>query len=179
MFPLAFPIIGGGAGCVGDFTVSSWRGARGAWVRPRHSASPLGAGVAIISSGGATLVSESCTPANGVLDPGETVTVSLCVQNVGTANTTALMGTLQATGGVTNIQPPNPQNYGVVVAGGPAVCRNFTFTAAGTCGGTVTATVHFTDGATDLGNVTYTFTMGTQFVAFFEKFDRVTAPAFP
>jgi len=138
-----------------------------------------GAAVPIISSAGATLVAESCTPANGVLDPGETVTVSLCVQNVGTANTTALMGTLQATGGVTNIQPPNPQLYGVVVAGGPAVCRNFTFTAAGTCGGTVTATVHFTDGATDLGNVTYTFTMGTQSVAFSENFDGVTAPALP
>lgn len=138
-----------------------------------------GAAVPIISSAGATLVAESCTPANGVLDPGETVTVSLCVQNVGTANTTALMGTLQATGGVTNILPPNPQNYGVVVAGGPAVCRNFTFTAAGTCGGTVTATVHFTDGATDLGNVTYTFTMGTQSTSFTENFDGVTAPALP
>ena len=115
---------------------------------------------AIIVSAGATLVSESCTPANGVLDPNETVTVSLCVQNVGTANTTALMGTLQSTGGVTSILAPNPQNYGVVVASGPATCRNFTFTATGTCGGTVTATIHFVDGATDLGNVTYTFTLG-------------------
>jgi hypothetical protein len=134
---------------------------------------------AIIASAGATLVSESCTPANGALDPGETVTVSLCVQNTGGANTTDLMGTLQATGGVTNIQPPNPQDYGVVVAGGPAVCRNFTFTVSGTCGGTVTATVHFVDGATDLGNVTYTFTLGTQSVALSENFDGVTAPALP
>jgi hypothetical protein len=138
-----------------------------------------GGSAAVITSAGATLVAESCTPANGVLDPNETVTVSLCVQNVGSANTTALMGTLQATGGVTNIQPPNPQNYGVVVAGGPPVCRNFTFTATGTCGGTVTATVHFQDGVTDLGNVTYTFTMGTQSTAFTENFDGVTAPALP
>jgi HYR domain-containing protein len=138
-----------------------------------------GAATPVITSAGATLVSESCTPANGVLDPGETVTVSFCVQNVGSGNTTALMGTLQSTGGVTNVQPPNPQNYGVVVAGGPPVCRNFTFTAAGTCGGTVTATIHFQDGATDLGNVTYTFTMGTQSIAFTENFDGVTAPALP
>jgi subtilisin-like proprotein convertase family protein len=113
---------------------------------------------AIIVSAGATLVSESCTPANGVLDPGETVTVSFCVQNTGGANTTNLVGTLQATGGVTS--PSGPQNYGVVVAGGPPVCRNFTFTVNATCGGTVTATIQFQDGATNLGNVTYTFTTG-------------------
>jgi subtilisin-like proprotein convertase family protein len=114
--------------------------------------------MAVIVSAGATIVSESCTPANGALDPGETVTVSFCVQNTGAVNTTALMGTLQATGGVTS--PSGPQNYGVVVAGGPPVCRNFTFTVSGTCGGTVTATIHFQDGATDLGNVTYSFLLG-------------------
>jgi hypothetical protein len=135
--------------------------------------------VPIIVSAGATLVSESCSPANGVLDPNETVTVSLCGQNTGGANTTALMGTLQATGGVTNIQAPNPQDYGVVVAGGPAVCRNFTFTVNGTCGGTVTATLSLTDGATNLGSVTYTFTLGVPNTAFMENFDGVTAPALP
>jgi hypothetical protein len=133
----------------------------------------------IIVSAGATLVSESCTPANGVLDPNEVVTVSLCVQNTGGANTTALMGTLQATGGVTNIQAPNPQNYGVVAAGGAAVCRNFTFTVNGTCGGTVTATLQLQDGATNLGSLTYTFTLGVVNVAFMENFDGVTAPALP
>jgi hypothetical protein len=132
---------------------------------------------AIIVSAGATLVSESCTPANGVLDPGEQVTVSFCVQNTGGGNTTNLVGTLAATGGVTS--PSGPQNYGVVVAGGPAVCRNFTFTVTGTCGGTVTATIAFQDGATSLGNVTYTFTLGVQAVAFMENFDGVTAPALP
>ncbi len=133
----------------------------------------------IIVSAGATLVSESCTPTNGVLDPNETVTISFCVQNTGGANTTALMGTLQATGGVTSIQPPNPQNYGVVVAGGAAVCRNFIFTVNGTCGGTITATINFTDGATNLGNVTYTFSLGVLNTPFTENFDGVTAPALP
>jgi hypothetical protein len=134
---------------------------------------------AVIASAGATLVSESCSPANGVLDPGETVTISFCVQNTGAANTAALMGTLQATGGVTAIQPPNPQNYGVVVAGGPPVCRNFTFNVAGSCGGTVIATINFTDGANNLGNVTYTFTLGAEITLFTENFDGVTAPALP
>jgi len=132
---------------------------------------------AIIVSAGATLVSESCTPANGVLDPNETVTVSFCVQNTGGGNTTNLVGTLQATGGVTS--PSGPQNYGVVVAGGPAVCRNFTFTVNGTCGGTVTASIQFQDGATNLGTLTYTFTLGTTAVILTENFDGVVAPALP
>jgi hypothetical protein len=137
----------------------------------------LAGGTPIIVSAGATLVAESCTPANGVLDPNETVTVSFCVQNTGASNTTNLVGTLQATGGVTS--PSGPQNYGVVVAGGPAVCRNFTFTVTGTCGGTVTASIQFQDGATNLGTVTYTFTLGVQGIAFMENFDGVTAPALP
>ena len=114
---------------------------------------------AVIASAGATLVSESCVPANGVVDPGEAVTVSFCVQNIGTANTVNLVGTLQATGGVTS--PSGPQNYGALIAGGAPVCRNFTWVASGVCGGSVTASVQFQDGVTDLGTVTYTFTLGT------------------
>ena len=112
----------------------------------------------VITSAGATITGESCTPANGVLDPNETVTVSFCVQNVGSGPTTSLVGTLQNTGGVSGAS--GPQNYGALPAGGAAVCRNFTFIASGTCGGTVTATIHFVDGAADLGNVPYTFTLG-------------------
>jgi hypothetical protein len=132
---------------------------------------------AIINSAGATIVTEGCTPANGAIDPGETVTVSFCVQNVGAADTTNLVGTLQATGGVTG--PSGPQSYGVVVAGGPAVCRNFTFTAAGMCGSTITASIQLQDGMTDLGTVTYTFTLGTLSTVLSENFDGVTAPALP
>ena len=114
---------------------------------------------AVIAGAGATITTESCTPANGAIDPNETVTVSFCLQNIGTLNTTNLVGTLGATGGVTS--PSGPQNYGVVVAGGAVVCRNFTFTAADlACGGTLTATLQLQDGATNLGTVTFTFTIG-------------------
>src|SRR5205814_6037699 len=89
----------------------------------------------------------------------------------------AMTGTLQATGGVTG--PSGPQTYGVVTQGGPPVCRNFTFTANGTCGGTITATIHFQDGATDLGNLTYTFTLGVLNTVFTQNFDGVVAPALP
>ncbi len=106
-----------------------------------------------------SLTSEGCPPANLVIDPNETVTVSFCVQNGGTAATTgSLTGTLQNTGGVTGAS--GPQNYGAM-APGATVCLPFTFTANGSCGGNLTATIHFQDGATDLGDAVYNFTLGT------------------
>ena len=74
----------------------------------------------------ASVTADACN-SNGFIDPNETVTVSLGVKNTGTLNTANLVGTLQATGGVTS--PSGPQNYGVVVAGGATVFRSFTFTA--------------------------------------------------
>jgi hypothetical protein len=112
-----------------------------------------------------------------VIDAGETVTVSLCIQNTGLGNTTNLVGTLQATGGVTN--PSGPQNYGVVPAGGAAVCRNFTFLSSGLCGSTITATLQLQDGATNLGSYTYSFTLGNPNYAINQNFDAVVAPALP
>ena len=107
------------------------------------------------------------------------MTVSFCVQNAGNGPTTSgLTATLLNTGGVTAAS--GPQNYGVM-APGATVCQPFTFTATGACGGTLTATIHFQDGATDLGNAVYTFTLGTlnTTTTFSENFDGVTAPALP
>ncbi|MEO6050790.1 MAG: hypothetical protein ABIP78_05585, partial [Pyrinomonadaceae bacterium] len=138
-------------------------------------------GVATLVPTTATLVSESCLPANGVIDPGETVTVAFGVQNTGAANTVNDVGTLQNTGGVTGAS--GPQTYGVIVAGGPTVSRNFTFTAAPTlaCGANITATVQHQDGATNFGNLTYTLPTGVLMVntTFSENFDGVTPPALP
>jgi subtilisin-like proprotein convertase family protein len=111
----------------------------------------------LMAAPGATVGSETCTPGNGAIDPGETVTVSLPVKNTGTANTVNLVGTLLPGGGVTS--PGAPQTYGVVPVGGTAA-QSFTFVAAGLCGGTLTASLQLQDGATDLGTVTYTFTLG-------------------
>ena len=130
-----------------------------------------------IISAGATIGAESCPPSNSVIDPGETVTVSFCIQNNGAGPTVNLVGTLLATGGVT--APGGPQNYGVVTVGGPVVCRNFSFTASGACGSTITASIQFQDGATNLGTITYTFTLGVQNITFTQNFDAVTAPALP
>ena len=108
----------------------------------------------------ATLVSESFLPANGVIDPGETVSFAFGVQNTGNASTVSDVGTLQASGGVT--APGAAQNYGVVVNGGAPVSRNFTFTAAPalSCGANFTATIAHLDGATNLGSLNYTLPTG-------------------
>ena len=112
----------------------------------------------LVNVGTASLTAESCAPGNSTVDPGETVTLSFPLQNVGTANTTNLVATLQATGGVTSPSPA--QNYGVLVAGGPTVTHPFTFVANASCGQPVTATLQLQDGATDLGLVTFPIPTG-------------------
>jgi hypothetical protein len=122
----------------------------------------------IITTAGSTVVAGTCG-SPGVINPGATLTVSLCLQNTGNLATTNLVGTLQATGGV--VSPSGPQNYGVVSPGGGSVCRSFTFTANGPCAGTVTASLQVQDGATNLGTLTFTFQLaGT---------NLVTPPALP
>ncbi|MEP6810872.1 MAG: hypothetical protein ABI992_11570, partial [Chthoniobacterales bacterium] len=125
-------------------------------------------GAPVIMAAGSYIVSAG---ANGVLDPGEVVTVALGLQNSNTCTTAALAGTLQASGGVTS--PPAAQNYGMICGGNPPVFRNFTFTVdpALACGATVTATLNVVDGATNYGNFTYTFTTGSTVSANVQNFD--------
>lgn len=126
----------------------------------------------ILVPDGSTLLSEGFTPPSGGLDPNETVTLNLRLRNVGVSNSTDLVATLRNTGGVT--APSGPQNYGVVPAGGPGVARPFTFTAVGTAGGTVTATLDLRDGTNDLGTVVYAFALGG--AASFANPARVSIP---
>jgi hypothetical protein len=108
-----------------------------------------------IMSAGSTITAESCAPADGGISPGETVTIDFGMKNVGTAPTSNLVATLQATGGITS--PSGPQSYGAVPNDGSTVSRSFTFTADGllACGDTITTTFDLQDGATNLGTVTY------------------------
>ncbi|KAA0251957.1 MAG: hypothetical protein EDX89_20710, partial [Acidobacteria bacterium] len=114
--------------------------------------------IPVIGKGASTLTAEDCAPPNTAIDPGETVTVEFELLNVGTGDTTDLVATLQATGGVSS--PSAPQSYGALVAGGPSVTMPFTFTASSTCGQTITATLQLQDGAADLGTVVFTFATG-------------------
>jgi uncharacterized repeat protein (TIGR01451 family) len=140
----------------------------------------LGATVATapqVVSNSLALVIESCT--NNAVDPGETVTMNFGLINIGSANTTNLVATLEPTGGVTS--PSGAQTYGVLTASGPAVVRPFSFTASGTCGGVVTATLQLQDGASNLGLVSFSVQLGSAIsgTPLSETFDSVTAPALP
>jgi subtilisin-like proprotein convertase family protein len=124
----------------------------------RFTIVPKSAPVANLRATGATLGAENCTPDNNAIDPGETVTVTLGLKNFGGLATSSLVGTLQATGGVT--APSAPQNFGAIASCGGAQTASFTFTAMGACGGTITASLQLQDGPTNLGTVTYTFFIG-------------------
>ncbi len=118
------------------------------------------AGTPNIQAGPAVLINESCPPANSAVDPGERVSVNLSLTNIGDGATTNLVATLQTGGGV-NL-PSGPQSYGVLTPTGPdqTKTRDFSFTATGNCGDTITATWQLQDGATNLGTVTKTFQLG-------------------
>ena len=137
-------------------------------------------GVPVIVSAGATLIEEGCAPGNGAIDPGETVTMQFCVRNVGGANASNLTGDLGEGGGVGDA--PDPAVFGAVLAGGPDVCTDVTFTASEKliCGDTVTPLLELEDGEDDLGNAGYgPFLAGTPVLVLTESLDGVVAPALP
>ena len=137
-------------------------------------------GIPIIESAGATLLEEGCAPGNGAVDPGETVTMRFCVRNTGGAGTTNLVGDLDESGGVGDA--PDPAVFGAVLAGGPDVCADVTFTASETlvCGDPVAPLLELEDGAADLGNAAFgPFLAGTPVYALLENLDGVVAPAIP
>jgi hypothetical protein len=139
----------------------------------------VGTGPPVIAAAGAVLAAESCLPTNGVIDPGETVTVNFALKNIGTVNTTNLVATLQAGGG---IECPGGQAvYGALPAGGAPLSQPLTFTAGGVCGGTITATLQLQEGPANLGSITYVFPLGlfVPVVVLNQNFDGVTAPALP
>jgi len=113
--------------------------------------------IVAVTAAGSILVSESCPPANGVIDPGERDSVNLKLMNSGKAATTNLVATLLPNANV--IAPSGPQTYGGIAPNSTAG-RDFSFTANGNCGDVITLTLQLQDGTTDLGTVTYNFTLG-------------------
>ena len=113
---------------------------------------------------------------NGRLDPGEVVTVSLCIGNAAPAFSGTVSATLAATGGVTS--PSGAQSYGPV-APGTTVCRPFTFTVSATCGADLIASLQVTDTGAPGRTLTYTMSVGSPLPILSESFDGVTAPALP
>ena len=139
----------------------------------------LALGLPIVVPSASVLASETCEPTNGAVDPGETVTVNFALQNIGSVSTTNLVATLVSNSGV--LFPSNPRTYGALGAGAPAVSQPFTFTANGSCGGTITATLQLQDGSNNMGTVSFTLPLGITIPVtnFTQNFDGVTAPALP
>lgn len=133
----------------------------------------------VLLAQGYSLLAENCSPTNGAVDPGETVTLLFALQNFGTGDTTNLVATLLPGAGV--VSPSAPQTYGVLVAGGLAVSRPFTFTASGACGTTVAARLQLQDGPANLDPISFNLPLG-QLIAvtnLTENFDEVVAPSLP
>ncbi len=131
-----------------------------------------------ISSAGASLTAESLQPANGSVDPEETVTVQFRLQNLGNVANTNLVVTLLPSGGVA--APSGPQTYGILkpvgIPGGVPVSRPFTFTASGSYGDVITATLNLQDGPNALSPITYTFALPTR--TSFANTNPIVIPAF-
>ena len=102
------------------------------------------------------LTAEDCGSPDGIIEPGETVTISLCVGNAtGGAATSNLIGSLQETGGVGHVLS-GQQSYGAISGGGADVCKTFSFTAANVeCGSVLVPSLDLIDGATIRGTLVF------------------------
>lgn len=117
---------------------------------------------AFIRPAGARVVQESETPANGAIDPGETVSLNLRLQNVGNLNTVGdvtamIMQTATVTPGGSLTQ-----NYGPLTTASEIVGRDFQFTANGTNGQLVVVNLMVSDGNGAIPNnlVQFPFILG-------------------
>lgn len=117
----------------------------------------------LIINTGAALASESCSTPNGVIDPGETVTVNLSLANIGLNSAQNLVATLIPSGNVLTTSPSAviTQSYGSLAPGAASVMRQFTFTVSAACGGIIPVRLNLKDNSEDVGMVTFYFTAGT------------------
>lgn len=113
-----------------------------------------------IVAAGATITSESISPANGSIDPGETVTVSLRLENVSGLPVTSINAELLTSGGITPVV--GTANYNPISKTSGPVGREFTFTAANLPGAKIKASLRLTDASNnaELGVVSYEFNLG-------------------
>ena len=177
------------ADCYGKFSVAWASGASSSdrlrdWLDPQNTgvSSVVGADpndYVIVRVTGTSFVSEGFSPPDGAVEPGETVTMNVSLQNFGGIPTTNLIVTLLAGGGVNS--PSSAQNYGDLNRGDPPVTQPFTFSASGACGGTINPVFQLQDGPTNLGTLTFSMRLGvaTQSVVMAQAFDSVSVPTLP
>ena len=123
-----------------------------------------------------TLLAESAVPTNGVIDPGETVSVSFNLMNVGNLTTSNLVATLLPNAGV--LAPSGPQAYGTLSGYGGSTNRVFIFTTAGTCGSNIIAAIQLQDGSNNLGTVNFILPLG-KVSGLTQNFDNTSIATLP
>jgi uncharacterized delta-60 repeat protein len=120
-------------------------------------------GGSFVVPAGSTLISES-GPTNGIIDPGETVTLLFAFRAAGGTNVTDLKATLLPINGIASPSAGAPYygDYGPLIVGGPSVSRPFTFTVSPgyTNGQQIVATFKLQDGTKNIGTNGFTYTLG-------------------
>ena len=134
-----------------------------------------------ITTRGVTVMDGPIAAANGVIGPGSMMTVALCLENAGTSETANLVATLRQTSKI--IPLDGPQKYGLLKADRSSRCTPFTFQLGPGMAADSTATLTFelSDGTSNLGEISYTFTPVSPeaVTACSENFDGVTPPNLP
>jgi hypothetical protein len=127
--------------------------------------------IPILVNTGTAVSGESCT-ANGVPDPGETVTVDVTLRNIGVRDAQNLTASLLPGGGI--LDPGPTQHFGMMAAGGVAQTRPFSFGVdpAVVCGSRIILNFQLHDGTEDLGTLTAEMQTGAPKIAFQQNFDR-------
>lgn len=118
--------------------------------------------VPLISPAGVTVSAEGFFPANGAVDPGETVAVTIALQNTGTAVASNLIVTLLATNGA--LSPSAPQSYGDLLNDGELVGRTFTFIASGSCGEAITPLIQVQEASGNISTLMLDIPLGLRTV---------------
>ncbi|HXJ74116.1 MAG TPA: Calx-beta domain-containing protein, partial [Candidatus Dormibacteraeota bacterium] len=113
----------------------------------------------LVVPAGSILTHESLVT-NGIIDPGENVTMLLALRASGGTNIPTVYATLLATNGITSPVPATPVYYGGLTVGGPSASRQFSFTANGTNGQQVLATLLINNGVTNIGTAAFSYTLG-------------------
>jgi uncharacterized delta-60 repeat protein len=110
---------------------------------------------------GSVLTNESFTPANDIIDPGETVWLIFAFRAEAGTNIANFSAILLATNAVTSPSPVGTMNPTSLTVGGPPALQAFKFTASGTNGQQIAATFQLYNGASGIGTATFTYTLGT------------------
>jgi uncharacterized delta-60 repeat protein/uncharacterized repeat protein (TIGR01451 family) len=111
-----------------------------------------------VVASGTAFVTGSILPGTGVIYSNDVVTILFGLRDIAGGNTVNLVATLMETNGITNVVSTG--KYGVLVQNGPTKSEPFTFTAVGTNGQNITATLALQDGTNNLGTVAFGFTIG-------------------